>query len=301
MAKPSSATAQVRTAAHRRALVLGAALLAGAWGLVAAGAARAQSLELLAAQPLPVVVDASGDTATVEIEIAGHELADLTLSFDDATGLSPGSLGVTAEWLGPNVDSLLSRLPDPQLTSGGLPLLITIEPPVDGGLSFDRTVRVEIHTHQLAYAAGSSYRLFKAPLGGQFRDITDEVAPGSVRARGTTGGFSQFLVLADLRETGTVIDAKVDWLRDRIDLLPAGAQAAFDADLDTVEAALASGDHADAITALDMFRARAAARAGNQLDATWAPGGAQQNHAGELISGAATLKFSVEYLRDFGQ
>ena len=39
----------------------------------------------------------------------------------------------------------------------------------------------------------------------------------------------------------------------------------------------------------------------NQLDATWQPGSAQQNHAGELISGAATLKFSVAYLRDFGQ
>ncbi|HET8819020.1 MAG TPA: DUF6689 family protein [Xanthomonadaceae bacterium] len=301
MAKPAPATAHPRPATHRRALVLAAALLAGAWGLVAAGAARAQSMELLAAQPLPVSVDASGDTATVEIKLADHELADLTLSFDDATGLSPASLGVTAEWLGPNLDSLLTRLPDPQLTRGGLPLLITIEPPANGGLSFDRTVRVEVHTHLLAYTAGSSYRLFKAPLGGQFRDITDEIASGSVRARGTTGGFSQFLVLADLRETGTVIDAKVDWLRHRIDLLPTGAQPAFDSYLDTVESAVASGDYANAITALDLFRARAADRAGNQLDATWAPGSAQQNHAGELVSGAATLKFSVEYLRDFGQ
>ncbi|HET8819720.1 MAG TPA: DUF6689 family protein [Xanthomonadaceae bacterium] len=304
MAKPSRVTtAQARTGAHRRALLLAAVLLVGVGSLIAAGAARAQLVDQLVPQVLPVTVEASGDTATVEVKLLSLELADLTLSFDDATGLSASSLGVTAELLDPTATSLLARLPDAQLNqlAGAFPLLVTIEPPASGGLSFDRTVRVEIHTHLLAYAPGSSYRLFKAPLGGEFRDITDEVASGSVRARGTTGGFSQFLILADLRETGAVIASKVDWLRNRIDLLPAGEQVAFGGYLDTVEAAVASGNYADAVTALDLFRARAASRAGNQLDATWQPGGTQENHAGELISGAATLRFSVAYLRDFGQ
>ena len=50
---------------------------------------------------------------------------------------------------------------------------------------------------------------------------TDEIAPGSVRARGTTGGFSQFLVLTDVRETGAVVQDKFDWLRARIEAVPA--------------------------------------------------------------------------------
>lgn len=300
MAKPNPAKAQARN--QRRAFLLAALLLAGVGTLVATGAVRAQSIDLVP-QALPVTVEASGNTATVEVKLLNQSLADLTLSFDDATGLSPASLGVTAELLNPSASSLLARLPDAQLNqlSGALPLLVTIEPPAGGGLSFDRTVRVEVHTHLLAYTPGSSFRLFKAPLGGEFRDITDEVAPGSVRARGTTGGFSQFLVLADLRETGDVVEQKVDWLRRRIDLLPAAEQPAFDAYLDTVESAVSAGNYANAIAALDLFRARAADRAGNQLDATWQPGGAQENHAGELIAGAATLKFSVAYLRDFGQ
>ena len=301
MSNPTHAKVQVR--ARNRALMLAALLLLGAGALVATGLARAQSLPQPVPQVVPVTVAASGDSATVEVKLGALSLADLTLSFDDASGLSPASLGVTAQLLNPSASALLDRLPDPELNqlSGALPLLVTIEPPANGGLSFDRTVRVEIHTHLLSYTTGSSYRLFKAPVGGEFRDITDEIASGSVRARGTTGGFSQFLVLADLRETGAVIAEKVDWLRERIDLLPAGERPAFDGYLDTVEAAVDSEDYASATTALDLFRARAAIRAGNQLDATWQPGGSTQNHAGELVSGAATLKFSVEYLRDFGQ
>ncbi len=302
MAKPLHAKAQARALQQRRALLLATILLLGVALLVATGTARAQATAFLP-QALPVTVQAAGDTATVEIKLSNQTLADLTLSFDDATGLSPSSLGVTAEIVNPNATALRARLPDGALNqlTGAFPLLVTIEPPANGGLSFDRTVRVELHTHLLAYTPGSSYRLFKAPLGGAFRDITDEIASGSVRARGTTGGFSQFLVLSDLRETGTVVAGKVEWLRDRIDLLPPGQQSAFDAYLDTVESSVASGDFSTAIAALDLFRARAASHAGNQLEATWQPGSTQQNHAGELISGAATLKFSVAYLRDFGQ
>jgi hypothetical protein len=294
----TQAKSQVLHAARRRVAMLATLLLGGA-ALLVATSARAQAVP----QSLPVTVQASGDTATIEVKLGTEVLADLTLSFDDASGLSPSSLGVTAQLVSPTATSLLNRLPDGQLTQvpAALPLLVTIEPPANGGLSFDRSVRVEVHTHLLAYSTGSSFRLFKAPLGGAFRDITDEVAPGSVRARGTTGGFSQFLVLADVRETGDVVDTKVAWLRDRIDDLPSAEQGAFDAYLDTVESSVASEDYANAIAALDLFRARAASRAGNQLDATWTPAGQSGNDAGELIAGAATLKFSVAYLRDFGQ
>ena len=254
------------------------------------------------AQSLPVAVDVSGNVATVVIGDSADPLADVTLTFDDATGLSASSLGVSAKLVALDDVPLLSRLPNilTQLDSA-LPLLITVEPPATGGLGFKRTVRVEVHTHALAYSVGSSYRLFKAPLGGSFRDITDEVAPGSVRARGTTGGFSQFLVLPDLRESDDVVAAKSAWLRGRIDLLPLTEQAAFDSLLDAADAAVADERHADALTALDAIRARAAARAGTFLADQWRATRDVENHAGELLAGAATMKFSVAYLRDFGQ
>jgi hypothetical protein len=263
-------------------------------GTLLPGSARAQNL--------PVAVDVSGNIATIVVGDGADPLADVTLTFDDATGLSASSLGVSAKLVSLDDVLLLPRLPGvlTQLDSA-LPLLITVEPPATGGLSFKRTVRVEVHTHALTYSVGSSYRLLKAPLGGSFRDITDEVAPGSVRARGTTGGFSQFLVLPDLRESDDVVAAKSAWLRGRIDLLPLTEQAAFDSLLDAADAAVEDARYADALTALDAIRARAAARAGTFLADQWRATRDVENHAGELIAGAATMKFSVAYLRDFGQ
>lgn len=255
------------------------------------------------AQSLPVSVDVSGNTASVRIGLGSHPVADLTLTFDDASGLSASSLGISADLVSTSNPALLARLPDAGLNqlAPSFPLLITIEPPASGGLSFHRTVRVEVHTHALSYSAGSDYRLLKAPIGGQFRDITDEIAPGSIRARGTTGGFSQFLVLSDVRPTSDVIAAKMAWMRARVDELAAAEQPAFDAYLDSVQSDVASGDYAGALAALDLLRQRAGDRAGQQLQDQWRATHDTVNQAGELIAGAATLKFSIGYLRDYGQ
>lgn len=256
----------------------------------------------VSAQSLPVAVDVSGEIATVRIGSALAPVADLTLTFDDATGLSASSLGVSAQFVSLGNASLLSRLPGAQLTQldAAFPLLVTIEPPAGSGLSFVRTVRVEVHTHALDYSVGSSYRLFKAQLGGSFQDITDEIAPGSVRARGTTGGFSQFLVLTDLRQSDVVVAAKFAALRTILDTLSATERAPLEASLDDAEAAVADEDYVAAGNNLDAFRAQVSARAGQGIAQQWTAGGALANPAGQLLAGSATLKFSIAYLRDYG-
>ena len=255
------------------------------------------------AQTVPVRVTTAGNVATVEIGVVGQPLADMILTFDDAAGLSASSLGVSAQLVSLTDPLLLARLPDPLHTQldSALPLMITVEPPALGGLAFNRTVRVEVHTHALVYAAGSSYRLLKAPLNGAFVDITDEIAPGSVRARGTTGGFSQFLVVADVRASSTVIAEKIASLRARIATLPATERPSFDSQLNAAEAAVASGAYADAIAAIDSLRAHAAARAGHGITQQWRATRNGDNQAGDLMAGAATLKFSVAFLRDYGE
>lgn len=252
------------------------------------------------AQVLPVSIEASGNVASARIGVLGQTLADVTLVFEDATGLNASSIGITAQRI--NLSDLAGRLPDASLTSipGTLPLLITIEPGALGGLSFRNTGRIEVHTHAIPYTIGSSFRLLKAPLGGQFRDVTDEIAQGSVRARGTYGGFSEFVIVTDLRPTGAVIGEKFDQLRATVAALPAGERAAFTALLDDAQAAVASAEYATAIAHIDAVRTRATARAGTHLANEWRATRNVTNHAGELAAGAATLRFSVAYLRDFG-
>jgi hypothetical protein len=251
---------------------------------------------------LPVSVSASGNHAEVVVGTTSQPLAEVLLDFQDATGLSPTSLGASAQLVSLTDLSLLSRLPDTLTTlPSALPLLITIEPPTLGGLSFRNTGRLEIHTHALPYAVGSSLRVFKAPLGGAFRDVTDEIAQGSVRARTTYGGFSQFLILVDLRSTGTVIDEKIGWLRGKVAALPLNERGAFDALLNQIDSAVDGGDYTTAISAIDNFRTRAANRAGQFIANEWRATRDVDNQAGNLIAGANTLRFSVAYLRDFGQ
>jgi hypothetical protein len=256
----------------------------------------------VSAQTLPVAVEVNGNVATVRIGSAATPVADLTLTFDDASNLTPANLGVSAQMVNPSSPALLTRLANPQLLrpDAAFPLLVTIEPPVASGLAFNRTVRVEVHTHALVYSTGSSYRLFKAPLNGQFRDITDEIAPGSVRARGTTSGFSQFLVLTDLRQSDAVVAEKFSALRGVLATLSSSERAPLEAMLDDAELAVASEDFVAAGNALDAFRARVAARAGKGIAQQWQAGGALANPAGSLLAGAATLRFSIAYLRDFG-
>jgi hypothetical protein len=270
-------------------------LLIAAMLLFGSGVATAQSL--------PVLVDTAGNTATVQIGSVANPLAELTLTFDDATGLSASSLGVSARLVNLSDPALLGRLPDPQLMqlNSALPLLVTIEPPAAGGLSFRRSGRFELHTHALAYSLGSNYRVLKAPVGGTFHDTTEEIAQGSVRARSRYGGFSQFLVVADLRRTGDVIDEKIAALRSRVATQPASEQPAFTGYLDAVESAVANDRYDDAITAVDLVSQRALARAGNGLLDEWRATRDADNQVGDLLAGAATLKFSIGYLRDYGQ
>lgn len=277
-----------------------AKLLSGALLCLAASFASAQTAP---GDDLPVSVSAAGNHAEIVIGSPGLTLAEVTLDFQDATGLSPASLGASAQLVNPADANLLARLPDTSLTTlpAALPLMITIEPPAGGGLSFRNTGRLEIHTHAIPYSIGSSFRVFKAPLGGAFRDVTDEIAQGSVRARTTYGGFSQFLILVDLRSTGVVIDEKLGWLRGQVAALPAAERGAFDTLLGQTETAVDAGDYATALAAIDALRARAQARAGEFIANEWRATRDVENHAGQLVAGANSLRFSVAYLRDFGQ
>jgi hypothetical protein len=253
-------------------------------------------------QSLPVSVTMSKNVAAVVIGPATNPVADMTLSFDDASGLSAASLGISAQTVNINDPHLLSRLPSSGTVtmSTNFPVMITIEPPSTGGLSQHRVTHVEVHTHALAYVAGSPLRLFKAPLNGSFRDITESIAPGSVRARGTTPGWSQFIIVTDLRSTSSVITGKFAYLRGQVATLPSSESTPLKNYLDLAQTAVTQGRYDDADAALDSFNARVSQRAGTFIPDLWRATRDTQNTAGELLSASNTLEFSINYLSDFG-
>ncbi len=238
----------------------------------------------------------TGDSAQLVVSLPGGLGGDLTLSFEDAVGLNLANLGISAQVINPFSLAILTRLPSGSSTTG-LPVLLRIEPPSAGGLAFSGIVTLELHTHNLSYLAGSPLRLFSAPLGGPFRDITTAMGAGSYRARGTSGGFSEFLILADLRPVNQVITGKLDRLEQLLDgytsSMPSPLYADLEARLEDIRDAHERGATAEAIQGVDEFLAVVQEHAGTDIPNVWRSARDVQNVAGYLRAGALTLRFSL--------
>jgi hypothetical protein len=263
-----------------------------------------------------VDVEIVGDTAyaTIELEDGGGNVyaADVTIQFDTPINLSAESLNLSAELVDPSDPALLARLPAGVTVDPDFPLLVTVEPsaypwlfvngfenglPDPDGLSFRNSYQFEVHTHNLIYVPNSPYRLMKAPQGGAFADITEDVRSGSTRARGRGGAFSQFIVAKNTQPHLFVALAKVLALDAR--LLTAVLSDPLRLDLVglliQVQTALLVPviGCLNAIAPLDQFIDKVNQNAGINIANLWRAEGDLVNDAGELQSLAYTLRFSV--------
>lgn len=264
------------------------AVLAG----VAAAPAHSDGVESLAIY---------NNEVTAEISFVNGVSADVTIAFEQATGLDASSIGLSAELVDPTDPSLLARLPGTLVAlSNAFPLRVSIEPPDQGTLSFLGVATVSIHTHNLGYSVGSPFRLFVAEDGGNFTDITDQAGSGSYRVRGSRGEFSEFMVVADLRSIDEVLAAKFDRLETALSVNQALVNGTLYAELSSAVAAArgayAAGDEVGAIRELDAFNALVRTNAGGAIPNLWRSRDDIVNLEGELRSAASTLRYSLTLL-----
>lgn len=240
-----------------------------------------------------------GNALEAKVRLPGGVGADLTVAFEQVVGLSAGSLGLSASLLDAgDLMALQPRLPS-QLVSvpAGFPVLLTIEPPVSGGLSFSGVVSIELYTHDLVYVPGSPLRLFAAPLGGSFHDITETTAGGSYRVRGHKGDFSEFLIVADLRPVDAVIVEKFTSLDAKLTSYGSSITPTVYSQLVTLlaeaETAYQSDDVVTAIAKVEELAAAVDAASGTDMPDVWRSSRDLTNVGGELRAGASTLRFSL--------
>ncbi len=237
----------------------------------------------------------TGSSIEVTVSLPGGLGADVSLSFEEVTGLSLQNLGLSAQVVNTLSPAFRARLPNSVLPV--LPLLLRIEPPANGSLTFSGVTDIDIHTHNLLFAIGTPLRFFSAPLGGKFEDVTAAMGPGSYRARATKGGFSEFLIVADLRPRNQVIAAKFDRLDELLNQYQGSMSASVYADLeDRLEAAHADyigGSAQAAIAELDGFLAVVEQHSGTDIPDVWRSARDLQNVAGYLRGAALTLRFSL--------
>lgn len=264
----------------------------------------ALSAAVPAAHAGPGIVDeqVDGNVLEARVVIAGLELAELRIEFEDVTGLEPGALGLSARLLNPlQLLLLVTRLPDAVLTTIPLelPLLITANP--GPGFEMRGVAQVSLHTELLPYSLGTPLRLFGSPINGAFEDSTAWTDAGSYRGGGPEPVLmQQYVIAADLRQDETVAESKLDVL----DLILAQRAGVIDptvlgdlaARAAAVRSAVEGGDHDGAIALLDDFAAAVLAESGEGVPDVWQPSGEVANAAGELRSQAATLRYTLHRL-----
>ncbi len=256
------------------------------------------ALPMVAAAQGVTSIDINGSTVEAEIEFVGGFAADLTISFGTVVGLTAASLGLSATTVSPLDPDLLDRMPDPSISiPTGFPVVLQIEPPLTSPLSFSDTATVELHTHNLTYTPNSPLRLFKAPLGGTFQDITAFNGMGSYRVGGSTGGFSEFMIAVDMRPINDVIDTKFALLQAAVDYaecdIPPTVMTSLQQSINSAWTNYSSGYLAEAAGDVGDFIDTVEANAGTTIMNVWRASRDIDNSAGTLIERAATLRFSL--------
>lgn len=243
--------------------------------------------------------------ATINVQIQGNKVlaqllilgigAELSLTFDQPKNLSLAALGIGLQLVNPLDPAFRARLPaNASDLAVALPLVIRVEPPANKGLEFRNAVEVELHTHLLPFSVASPLRLYKSPQGGPFHDITGDIQSGSVRVRGHTGGFSDFLIVIDLNPIAEAAEDKYAYLDARVlDVSNATLRSQLQLDLLTSRTAFDLGDYPAARVAIDDFATRVQANAGTLIPNRWRAQRDLDNVAGELLSEAGSLRFTL--------
>jgi hypothetical protein len=267
--------------------------------------------------PITVTLSISDNEAQGSFEFEGTGIgADLTIAFENAIGLVPAALDVTAAIVNPLDGNLLGRLPGPGLgIPAAFPVLLRIGPSATSALSFAGVYTVSLHTHNLQLDPHVPLSLFKSyrPPEAEgcpthacpFQDITKWEGRGSYRDDGSGGDFSEFLIAVDVRPLDTmngvigVIPGKFNDLQGTLteyaDSMPPTVLEELQVNLTEARTHYNDGDIRRAIREMRAFSRFVKKHSGEEIPDAWRAGCAPvDNVAGLLRSEADTLRFSLD-------
>src|SRR5262245_4950577 len=227
----------------------------------------------------PITLPIAGNQALGTITLPGGIGAALTLTFENAVGLTPSSLDVSASLVNPLDPALLARLPPgglfglPVTIPLAFPVLLEIEPSAGSTLSFSGVAKVELYTFNLNLSALVPLAIFKATAGGPFRDNTTYESSGSYRVGGSEGDFSEFLIVVDTRSINTIINQKFNRLQSTLNAasgsMPGAVASALQSQLTTALGQFQSGQKTAAIASMQAFSQYVKDHSGADIPDVW--------------------------------
>lgn len=231
---------------------------------------------------------AGGPTGSVEF--------DVFVEFSEAFSVDQSGLEITAEIIDHNSPEILARLPESVRVPEEFPVLVRMTPDAEQEQAFSGMAQFEIRTEALDFIGNTPVRLFKAPDGGAFEDVTFSLGFGSMRIRGGGRQFSEFVLGLDLRPPDEIAADKIARLRATLDEgtgeIPAATVHRLSQLLDNAEASLAEGNGRGAADQLEAF-IEEVGDAGGDIPSLWRSDEGDNNIAGGLTSLAESLRFSL--------
>ena len=254
------------------------------------------SLDLVA---LPTAVGGGTGLATV-LSLPDGTDVELQLTFAESFDVDLSRLRIKAERVDVDDPALLARLPRGVRVPREFPMLIHLHPDPSIAQAFSGNWSLDLHTEALEFHAETPLRLFKAPDGGAFRDITETIGLGSYRVRGTGADFSEFLVVEDLRSPQTIVRQKLKSLYNIVGAHGSEIEDSLlmevESRLQEIAAAVDTGAYQQAVDTTDALLEMIRKNRGDAIPTIWRSNGDRVNVAGLLKTSAQTLRFSLELL-----
>lgn len=244
-------------------------------------------------------LEITGNVVTAALDLPGVE-ADLTFTFEQAIGLTPENLGISAVLVSPGDPALLARLPSgvPIAIPAAFPVLLRMEPPATSQLTMNGIVSVEIYTHDLVFTSNGPLRLFAGSIDGPLEDATVRDGAGSYRVGTAHPEFSQHnMIVADPRPADVVLPIKLDALElalaDNAGAIAAEVLTELEKELAKIRTMIERDATVAAIKAVEKFDATVEENSGAAIPDVWSAGQELVNVAGGLRSRADTLRYTL--------
>jgi hypothetical protein len=246
----------------------------------------------------PSSVSINGNVLKAKLQVTSLIEVDLVVEFEKSIGLSANNIDISASLVDVNSSSVTNRINvDDIKVIPSFPVVISITPKVNSGFGFEGLASVEIYTKSIDYNVAMPARLFRSHDNGNFEDITSMVSAGSIRARGNTGSFSDFMILLDERSNVDMIEDTFSQLNQLFnqhsDKVLQILGMSIQTSIISLQQALLMSDFATALELTESLISLTESATGDQMSNVWRSSNDLINMQGELLTRLKTLRFSL--------
>ncbi|GAA0853336.1 DUF6689 family protein [Aliiglaciecola litoralis] len=249
----------------------------------------------------PSSVSINDNKLQAKLNVSNTIEVDLVVEFENSIGLSADNIDISATLVDVNASTVLNRLNSTDINVlPSFPVIISISPKASGGFGFEGLASVEIYTKAVDYNAAMPARLFRSHANGDFEDITSMVSAGSIRARGNTGSFSDFMILLDQRSDAEMLNDTFTQLSQLFaqhsDLVTPVLATSLQTSLDTLNSALFTANYSAALVATESLISLVENASNEQMSTVWRSTNDLVNMQGELLTRLKTLRYTLRVM-----